>query len=78
MIHTELDGCAADLTIHFTIDDLTKDDAVDKIISVMYKRNALIIISDVYMGFSTLLNTKRGRTETFKNLNFVLQHKLKN
>ena len=45
----------------------SKDDGADKIVAALYKRDPLSAVSHLFNDFSSLLETKRGKNESYKN-----------
>jgi len=75
VLHTQLYGRAADRARHMNIEDLQKDDAVDKIVECVHKRDPLTVVSDIFRDFEALINTIRNtRMNLSKTLNQDFLH----
>lgn len=48
--------------------DIQSNNGSKVVVDAIYKRDALSAVSDVYQNFMSLLNTRRGSTETLKTL----------
>ena len=66
-LRAQLFDRAVDLCRSIPLEDLQSNDGQDKIVQALYKRDPLSAVSHLFDDFSSLLNTKRERTESFKN-----------
>ena len=50
-----------------TSDQLSSNEGVSLIVSKIYQRDAISVVSEVYRDFNDLVQTRRGQTESYKN-----------
>ena len=67
MLHSHLYGRAKDLCKEIPFSVIASNDGVEKISKSLYKKDALIIVSNAYSDFQNLLSTERGNNESFRN-----------
>lgn len=67
ILRSQLYGRARNLAFSLSFNDLKEADGTDKIVSAVYTRDPMSVVSEVFPDFHSLLNTKRGQNESFKN-----------
>lgn len=67
MLQSQLFGRARDIVKLIDEKVIQSEEGVDAIVNALHKRDPLAVVSEVYHDFNSLLNTRRGTTETFKN-----------
>ena len=63
----QLFGRAKDLCMGLTAEQLASSDGVKLIVSTIYQRDPISVVSEVYKDFNDLVFTRRGQNEAFKN-----------
>lgn len=66
-LKSQLFDRAADLIKDIPRDVLVSEKGADAIVADLYKRDPLSVVTDVFGDYSTLMNTRRGANESFKN-----------
>lgn len=67
VLQSNLFGRAKDLCKKVPDIEIQSENGVAAIVKVIHKRDLLTAVSNVYHDFLTLLDTKRGNSETFRN-----------
>ena len=67
ILMSNLFGRAKDLCKKIPDQEIQSDTGVDAIVKAIYKRDPLSAVSTVYQDFLTVLGTKRGASESFRN-----------
>lgn len=67
MLQSQLFGRARDLCKKIPDDTIQSSSGAEAIVKAVHKRDPLSAVSDVFQDFITLLSTKRGQNESFKN-----------
>jgi len=67
MLQSQLFGRARDLVKKIDPETIQSDTGAAEIVKVVHKRDPLAVVSEVYQDFTTVLGTKRGNSESFKN-----------
>lgn len=67
MLQSQLYGRALDLSKKIPTATLQSPEGVSAIISAVYRRDRLVVVSNVYQLFQDMLSTKRGTSESFQN-----------
>ena len=67
MLQSQLYGRARDICRSITDTDIQSNTGWKSVVDAIYRREALSVVSDVYLNFTSLLSMKRGSTETFRN-----------
>ena len=66
VLKSQLFGRAADLVKKLSDEDIMGNNEALRIAAVIYKTDPLTVLTDSFSKFQSLLNTRRGFTETFK------------
>lgn len=64
---------AKDLCSGISEAELVVEGAGNLLVGEMYQKDALSVVREAYCAFNQLRNTRRGSTETTKNLSLVSQ-----
>lgn len=67
VLKSQLYGQAADQCCEISKEQLRSADGVNLIVNAVYRRDFMSVISEAFDDFSTLLNTRRGQTESLKS-----------
>lgn len=65
--HSQLFGRAKDLCKTISSEEMASIDGAQKIFKAVHKRDSLAVVTEIYGDFLTLLNTKRGENESYRN-----------
>ena len=66
MLEANVFGRAKDICRKLTQEQLTATDGAQQIVNLLYKRNPLSVLTEIYKDFATLTGLQRGAQESFK------------
>lgn len=66
-LKSQLFGRGLDLCKERSNEYIASEHGARPIVKMIFKRNALFVVSDMYQDFTKLLNVRRGTTETYRN-----------